>query len=108
MGDQMPVVNMRELARSTSRVVDSVHRSGKAALVTRGGRPVVAMIAIDDGALEDWILANSPKFVQSLRKADADLRDGRALSLDAFLARNPVRPPARKAAQSAMRAPRKG
>lgn len=104
----MPVVNMRELARSTSRVVDSVHRSGKAALVTRGGRPVVAVIAIDEGALEDWILAHSPGFVASLRKADADLRGGRAVPLDAFLARNPVRPAARNAVRNAKRAPAKG
>ena len=104
----MAVVNMRELARSTSRVVDSVHRSGKAALVTRGGRPVVAMIPIDEGALEDWILANSPRFVASLRKADADLRDGRAISLDAFLARNPVRRAPLEAKRGGKRAPRKG
>ncbi|HAF11014.1 MAG TPA: hypothetical protein DCK98_13170 [Chloroflexi bacterium] len=91
MEDRMAVVNMRELARSTSRVVDSVHRSGKAALVTRGGRPVVAMIPIDEAALEDWVLAHSPGFVASLRTADADLRRGRAMSLDEFLARNPVR-----------------
>jgi len=64
-----------------------VHRSGKAALVTRGGRPVVAMIPIDEAALEDWILANSPGFTASLRKADADRRDGRAVSLDTFLDR---------------------
>jgi antitoxin (DNA-binding transcriptional repressor) of toxin-antitoxin stability system len=86
----MRVVNMRELARSTSRVVDSVHRSGKATLVTRGGRPVVALIPIDRGALEDWILAHSPGIAASLRAADADLRAGRAMSLDAFLAGNPT------------------
>ena len=104
----MAVVNMRELARSTSRVVDSVHRSGKAALVTRGGRPVVAMIPIDEGALEDWILANSPGLVASLRKADADLRGGRAIPLDEFLARNPVGRPARKVTRGVTRVPRKG
>ena len=103
----MAVVNMRELARSTSRVVDSVHRSGKATLVTRGGRPVVAMIPIDEGALEDWILAKSPVFVASLRKADADLRGGRAISLDGFLARNPVRQASLEATGRRKRAPRK-
>ncbi len=100
----MAVVNMRELARSTSRVVDAVHRSGKAALVTRGGRPVVAMIPIDEAAFEDWILAKSPAFGASLRKADVDLRDGRAISVDEFLVRNPVR----QSARSRKRAPRKG
>ena len=104
----MAVVNMRELARSTSRVVESVHRSGKAALVTRGGRPVVALIPIDEDALEDWILAKSPGFGASLRKADADLRDGRAVPLDEFLARNPVRRGPREAHRNVKRSPRKG
>jgi len=87
----MAVVNMRELARSTSRVVDAVHRSGKAALVTRAGRPIVAVIPIDEAALEDWVLANSAGFVRSLRAADADLHGGHAFSLDEFLTRNPAR-----------------
>ena len=87
----MVVVTMGELVRSTSRVVDAVHRSGKAALVTRGGRPIVALIPIDEDAFEDSVLAHSPAFVASLRTADADLRRGRAISLDEFLARNPVR-----------------
>ena len=104
----MAVVNMRELARSTSRVVDAVHRSGRSALVTRGGRPVVAMVPIDEGALEDWILANSPRFVASLRKANADLREGRALSLDVFLTRNPGDPNPRRAVRGVKRASPKG
>ena len=104
----MAVVNMRELARSTSRVVDAVHRSGKAALVTRGGRPVVAIIPIDESALEEWILANSPRFVASLRKADADLREGRAVSLDVFLARNPGGPFPRRTVRGVKRASPKG
>lgn len=104
----MAVVNMRELARSTSRVVDAVHRSGRSALVTRGGRPVVAMVPIDEGALEDWILANSPQFVTSLRKANADLREGRAISLDVFLARTPGGLSPRRAARAVKRPSRKG
>ena len=49
------------------------------------------MIPIDEDAIEDWVLAHSPTFVASLRTADADLGRGRAISLDAFLTRNPVR-----------------
>ena len=104
----MAVVNMRELARSTSRVVDSVHRSGRATLVTRGGRPVVAMIPIDEGALEDWVLAHSPAVVASLRTADADFRAGRSMSLDEFLARNPPRRTASTAKRLGARSSRKG
>lgn len=66
------------------------------------------MIPIDDGALEECILAKSPGSVASLLKADADLRDGRAISLDEFLARNPVRRAPLEAKRGGRRAPRKG
>ncbi len=56
----------------------------------------------------DRILAKSPGFVASLRKADADLRDGRAISLDEFLARNPVRQTSLEAKRGGRRTPRKG
>ena len=61
-------------------------------------------IPIDETAFEDWILAKSPGFGASLRKADDDLRDGRAISVDEFLARNPVS----RTARTRKRAPRKG
>ena len=86
----MAVVTIRELARSTRRVVDGVHRSGKAALVTRGGQPVVAIIPIDGDALSVWVLEQSRAVATSLRAANADLARGRALTPDQFLARNPV------------------
>ena len=59
-------------------------------------------------AVVNRILANSPGFAASLRKADADRRDGRAVSLDTFLARNPVRQAPRDARRGVKRAPRKG
>ena len=103
----MSAVNIRELARRTSRVVDAVHRSRRAALVTRGGRPIVAIIPLDEDALDDWILTNNAPFVASLREANADLRRHRALSLDDFIARNPSTRRAPAAARTGARAPRK-
>jgi len=82
----MPVVNMRRLARSTSQVIGSVARTKRPVLVTKGGRPVAVVTALDAGQLEDWLLANAPEFVRSLRKADRDLAAGRTISLEAFLA----------------------
>jgi len=63
----MAKVNVRELARNTSRVIDGVTRRGEAALVTRDGLPVAAIVPIDADALDRWILANSPDSVEGVR-----------------------------------------
>lgn len=74
----MPTVSIRDLGRRPSQVVDEVVRTGRPAIVTRHGRPVTAMVALDPDELEDYVLAHAPEFVRAARAADADLRDGRA------------------------------
>lgn len=53
----MSVVSIRDLSRNPSAVVDEVERSGRPAIVTRNGKPVAALVRIDQEALEDWLLA---------------------------------------------------
>lgn len=74
----MTKVNVRELARNTSKVIDHVTRLKRAALVTRGGLPVAAIIPIDADALDDWILANAPDSVEGVRIAGGHLRGAAA------------------------------
>lgn len=74
----MTTISIRDLGRRPSQVVDEVVRTGRPAIVTRHGRPVTAMVAIDPDELEDFILAHAPEFVRATRAADADLRTGRA------------------------------
>lgn len=73
----MATISIRDLGRRPSQVVDEVIRTGRPAIVTRHGRPVTAMVAIDLDELEDFVLAHAPKFVRARRTADADLRAGR-------------------------------
>jgi prevent-host-death family protein len=73
----MATVSIRDLGRRPSQVVDEVIRTGRPAIVTRRGRPVTAMVAIDPDELEDFVLAHAPEFVRATRAADADLRAGR-------------------------------
>ena len=82
----MVTVNIRELARNTSKVIDDVAKRHRPTLVTRAGRPVAAVVPIDAAALEDWILANSPEFVEGLRLADEELRRGETVSFDTLRA----------------------
>jgi prevent-host-death family protein len=74
----MPTISIRDLGRRPSQVVDEVVRTGRPAIVTRHGRPVTAMVALDPDELEDYVLAHAPEFVRATGAADADLRDGRA------------------------------
>ncbi len=77
----MPTVSIRDLARRSSRVVDDVISSGRPAIITRRGKPVGALIAINPDGLEDFVLANAPEYARSMRDADADLAKGRTRTL---------------------------
>jgi prevent-host-death family protein len=82
----MSTISIRDLGRNPSRVIDEVVRTGRPAIVTRHGRPVTAMVALDPDALEDFVLAHAPEFVRSRKAADADLRAGRARRADEVFA----------------------
>jgi prevent-host-death family protein len=82
----MSTISIRDLGRRPSQVIDEVVRTGRPAIITRHGRPVTAMVAVDPDELEDFVLAHAPEFVRSTRAADADLRAGRARPADEVFA----------------------
>lgn len=83
----MASISMRELANNTKTVVEEVARSGRPAVVTQRGKPLVAVVPIDQDALEDWVLANAPEFVDSMRQADNEVTRGQlGTPLDEVLA----------------------
>jgi prevent-host-death family protein len=75
-------VGVRDLQRNTSKIIDEISKTGRPVLVTNHGRPTVAIYAISEDGLEDWLLSNAPVFVESFRGADADLQMGRTESAD--------------------------
>lgn len=81
----MTTVSIRDLQRNPSGVVSEVEHSGRPAIVTRNGKPVAAIMAVDEEALEDFVLANAPAFVKAMRAADAELAAGTTTSLDDYL-----------------------
>ena len=81
----MGTVNARDLGRQTADVLDEVERTRRPMLVLRNGKPVAALVALDEDALDDYILANAPEFVASLRQADKDARAGRLRPADEVL-----------------------
>lgn len=73
-------MSIRELSRNASGVVDEVAASGRPAIVTRHGAPVVAVVPIDEGELEDLVLARAAEYLADMGKADAELAAGRTRS----------------------------
>lgn len=76
----MGIVSIRELSRNASGVVDEVARTGRPALVTKHGAPVAAVVPIDEGELEDMVLARAPEYLADMLAADEDLAAGRTRS----------------------------
>lgn len=80
-------IGIRALARQAGQIVDEVASSGRPALITRHGKPVAALVPIDEAELEDWILAHSPEFVRGMQEANAEIARGMAgRSLEVVLA----------------------
>lgn len=63
----MATVTLRELARNTASVIQEIQTTRRPALVTRNGKPVVALVPIDEVALEDWLLRESADIRGQLR-----------------------------------------
>ena len=72
----MATVGIRELANHASAVVDEVNRTGRPALVTKNGRPVAVLAAIDEEDLLDHVLSNAPEYVRSMRTAEREIARG--------------------------------
>ena len=68
----MATVTLRELARNTASVIQGIQTSRRPALVTRNGKPVVALVPIDEAALEDWLLRESAAITRTAATADPD------------------------------------
>ena len=71
----MKTMTVFEARNNFSRTLEAAKRD--VVVVTRNGRPVAAIQAIDDDDLEDLLLERSPTFWDMIRRA----RQGRPVSL---------------------------
>lgn len=56
-------ISIRELTRSASAAVEDAVRSRRPVLVTRRGKPVAVLVAIDPAKLEAHLLDDAPEYV---------------------------------------------
>ena len=75
----MAVVGVRELKAKASEIVERSSK-GETFLITKRGRPVSVIMPFD-GALEDLILAEAPRFVRLREKGRRELAAGHTIPL---------------------------
>ncbi len=69
----MPVIGVRQLCRQTTEVFEELERTGAPVVIARHGKPVAALIHVNESQLNELILAAAPEFVASRRAADEAL-----------------------------------
>jgi len=74
--EAVATVSIRELGRQVSGVVNEVRTTGRPTFVTHRGTPVAVLLPLDAGQLEDYVLANAPEYVASMRDADKAIERG--------------------------------
>jgi prevent-host-death family protein len=67
---------VRDLANRASAVLDELEHGGQPVIVTRRGRPIAVLSAIDAEAFYDYVLARSPEFVAGRQAAEVRFARG--------------------------------
>lgn len=67
---RVETVGVRDLANRASAVLDQLEQGGKPIIVTRRGRPIAVLAAIDAEEFYDYVVAHSPEFVAGRRAAE--------------------------------------
>ena len=75
----MKTVEMPSSNRQLRKMVDEAQ--GEAILLVSGGKPVAALVGVEDLDIEALSLGTNPKFLRILRRSFSDLKRGRKLSL---------------------------
>jgi prevent-host-death family protein len=77
----MSTIGVRELAKNASAIISNIEQTRKPVLITRRGRPVAYILAVDSEEFEDFLLTHAPEFIEGMATANAELATGKAVSL---------------------------
>jgi prevent-host-death family protein len=78
----MAVVGIRELSHNTSRVIKHFEKTGEPVILTREGRPIGALMPVDQAQLQDIVLATAPELREAFARAAADIEAGRTRPIE--------------------------
>lgn len=82
----MAVLSVRALLRDAAAVFDSIERDQEPQVITRRGRPIAALVPINERQAEAMILSSAPTLIESRRRATNARAEGRTTSLSDALA----------------------
>lgn len=74
---------LAEVKNRLSEVVDRVEREHGRVVITKHGRPAAVVISVEDleGLEETLAILSDPKLMRRIRKAEAELVAGRAVTM---------------------------
>ena len=77
-------VTLKNLRPRLPKIIDEIDLKMDRFVITRRGKPVALMMAIDDyeSLLETIDILSDAKLMKRIKKAEADLKNGRVTALD--------------------------
>ena len=78
----MAVISVRELLRDATTVFEGMERDREPVLITRRGRPVAALVPVNPEQAEAMILSSAPALIESRRRAEQAIAEGRTTPLE--------------------------
>lgn len=77
-------VTLKTLRPKLPKIIDEIDAKMDRFVITRRGKPVALMMAIDDyeSMLETLDILSNPKLMKKIKTAEADVRKGRIKALD--------------------------
>jgi prevent-host-death family protein len=82
----MRVANTVELKNKTNKILREV-MEGSPVIITYRGKPAASLVALTEEDMEDFIIQHSPKVRKMIEEAQKDMRTGKVVSLDDYMAR---------------------
>ncbi len=81
----MLVTNTVGLKNKTNKILKEVMK-GNPVIITYRGKPAASLTPLTEDDLEDFVLENSPKIRKMIAEAEKDIREGKLISLEEYLA----------------------